>query len=47
MRSYLMRIRCGKPGGGKGPLIQEERSGTLGTNNDQTLFCLNDREAAS
>ena len=25
---------------GKGPLIQEERSGTSGTNNDQTLVCL-------
>lgn len=43
MRSCLMRIRCGKPGGAKPPLIQEEKSGTLGINNDQTLFCLNDQ----
>lgn len=28
----------GGAGGGKGPLIQEEKSGTLGCNNDQTLF---------
>ena len=33
-----MRIRCGKPGGGKGALIQDDTSGTLGTSNDQTLF---------
>ena len=35
---YTMRIRCGKPGGGKGALIQKGISGTLGCNNDQTLF---------
>lgn len=34
----LMRIRCGCEGGGKGPLIQQDRSGTLACNNDQTLF---------
>ena len=28
----------GCDGGGKGALVQEERSGTLGTHNDQTLF---------
>ena len=33
-----MKIRCGKPGGGKGALIQEDVSATLGCNNDQTLF---------
>lgn len=33
-----MRMREGCAGGGKGPLIQNERSGTLGTGNDQTLF---------
>lgn len=27
-------------GGGKGPLIQTEKSGTLSTNNDQTLFIM-------
>ena len=26
--------------GGKGPLIQTEKSGTLATNNDQTIFCI-------
>ena len=31
-------------GGGKGPLIQVERSGTLACNNDQTIFCLNDQD---
>lgn len=29
----------GCDGGGKGALIQEEKSGTLGCNNDQTIFC--------
>jgi len=38
MDLYLMRERGGKPGGGKGPLIQKEVSGTLATNQDQTLF---------
>ena len=33
-----MRIREGRAGGGKGPLIQEEISGTVATRNDQTLF---------
>ena len=33
-----MKIRCGKPGGGKGPLIQDNMSATLSCNNDQTLF---------
>lgn len=27
-------------GGGKGALVQTEKSGTLGTGNDQTIFCL-------
>lgn len=34
----LLKIRCGKEGGGKGPLIQKDRSATLSCNNDQTLF---------
>lgn len=33
-----MRIRCGCEGGGKGPLLQVEKSGTLATGNDQYLF---------
>lgn len=33
-----MKIRSGKGGGGKGPLVQEDVSATLGCNNDQTLF---------
>lgn len=32
------RIRGGCDGGGKGALVQSERSGTLGTHNNQTLF---------
>ena len=35
---YTLKIRCGKEGGGKGALVQEDRSATLATNNDQTLF---------
>ena len=34
----LMRQREGKPGGGKGPLMSEDKSLTLATGNDQTLF---------
>ena len=34
----VMKIRCGCEGGGKGPLIQKDKSATLATNNDQTLF---------
>ena len=33
-----MRMRAGKPGGGKGPLVQTDVSGTLATGNDQTIF---------
>jgi DNA (cytosine-5)-methyltransferase 1 len=33
-----LKIRCGCEGGGKGALIQDNISATLGTNNDQTLF---------
>ena len=36
--AYTLKIRCGKEGGGKGALVQEDRSATLATNNDQTLF---------
>lgn len=34
----LLKIRCGCEGGGKGALIQEDKSATLSCNNDQTLF---------
>lgn len=38
--SYAVRIRGGCDGGGKGALVREDKSGTLGTGNDQTIFCL-------
>lgn len=38
--AYAVRIRGGCDGGGKGALVQIEKSGTLGTGNDQTIFCL-------
>ena len=34
----VMKIRCGCEGGGKGALIQEDKSATLACNNDQTIF---------
>ena len=33
-----LKMRGGCEGGGKGPLVQEDISATLGTGNDQTLF---------
>lgn len=36
--SYAVRISGGCDGGGKGALVQTEKSGTLGTGNDQTIF---------
>jgi len=36
----LVRMREGKAGGGKGPLISEDKSLTLATANDQTLFAI-------
>ena len=51
--AVTMRIRCGCEGGGKGPLLQVEKSGTLATGNDQYLFApqtveiLNDQGGAS
>ena len=36
--SYAVRIRGGCDGGGKVALVQTEKSGTLGTGNDQTIF---------
>ena len=36
--TYVLKIRQGKPGGGKGPLFDKELSYTLATGQDQTLF---------
>lgn len=36
--AVTMRLRSGCEGGGKGPLCQIEKSGTLATHNDQYLF---------
>ena len=41
--AVALRMRAGCEGGGKGDLVQVEKSGTLGCNNDQTIFCLNDQ----
>ena len=35
---YTMKERAGCAGGGKGPLIQKDKSATLATSNDQYLF---------
>ena len=35
---YMLKIHCGKEGGGKGALWQKNKAYTLATNNDQTLF---------
>ncbi len=34
----LLRMREGKPGGGKGPLVSDDKSLTIATANDQTLL---------
>ena len=36
--ALILRMREGKPGGGKGPLISEDKSLTIATSNDQTLL---------
>lgn len=36
--SYTALVRCGKPGGGKGALVQDDVSATLSTANSQTVF---------
>lgn len=38
MVPYTLKIRSGCEGGGKGALIQKDKSATLATNNDQYLF---------
>lgn len=45
--SYAVRIREGCDGGGKGALVQTEKSGTLGTGNDQTIFCMATQQGGS
>lgn len=45
--SYTVRIRGGCDGGGKGALVQTEKSGTLGTGDDKTLFCMNPWDSQS
>lgn len=45
--SVTMRMRSGKEGGGgRGPLLQFEKSGTLATGNDQYLFTRGEPEGA-
>lgn len=41
-RAYTLKIRSGCEGGGKGALVQTEKSATLSTLQDQTLICLAD-----
>lgn len=41
--AVALRMRAGCEGGGKGALVQVEKSGTLGRNNNQTIFGLNDQ----
>lgn len=36
--TYALRERAGKEGGGKGPLVQVDVSGTLTPSNDQRIF---------
>lgn len=38
--SYTLKIRSGCEGGGKGALVQTEKSATLSTLQDQTVFCI-------
>ena len=45
--SYAVRIRGGCDGGGKGALVQTEKSGTLGTGNDQTIFCMGTQQGGA
>jgi DNA (cytosine-5)-methyltransferase 1 len=44
--AVAMRLREGKEGGGKGPLMQEDKSGTLSSGNDQYLFSPEEDAAA-
>lgn len=40
MQSISFQERAGKPGGGKGILIQNEHTGALSTVNNQSVFCI-------
>ena len=42
-KAISFQERAGKPGGGKGILIQDERIGALSTLNNQSVCCLNDQ----
>ena len=45
--AYAVRIRGGCDGGGKGALVQTEKSGTLGTGNDKTIFCMTTQQGGA
>ena len=45
-RALSFQERAGKPGGGKGILIQEEHTGALSCENRQSVFSLNGKEIA-
>lgn len=45
MPAYVMKVRHGKPGGGKGPLVGEDVSFTLSTGQDQVMFAPNGGDA--
>lgn len=45
--AYAVRIRGGCDGGGKGALVQTEKSGTIKAGNDQTLFCMATQQGGS
>ena len=45
--AYTLKNRSGCEGGGKGALVQKEKSATLSTLQDQTLFCLSSASACA
>ena len=45
--AYAVRIRGGCDGGGKGALVQTEKSGTIKAGNDQTLFCMGTQQGGA
>jgi DNA (cytosine-5)-methyltransferase 1 len=47
VKTYIVRNREGKPGGGKGPLVSEELSLTLGTSNDQVVYTVSTGTAST
>ena len=44
MKTYIIRMRQGKQGGGKGALISNDLSLTLGCNNDQALIIIGNED---